>query len=82
MPGAIDDVIGASHDEDIAVFVDDAGIGRLIVAGELIEARSPKALIGIPEGNEAARGRGSFATMFPSVPGATGCPASTSTSSP
>src|SRR5699024_7828906 len=42
--GDIDDVIGACHDEDIAVLIDVAGIPGLIVAGEGTEIGPLEAL--------------------------------------
>jgi hypothetical protein len=32
--GDVDDVVGAAHDVDVAVVVDEAGVGGLVVAGE------------------------------------------------
>ena len=35
--GDVDDVVGAGHDVDVAVLVDEAGIGGLVVAGKVVE---------------------------------------------
>jgi hypothetical protein len=37
MAGDVDDVVGATHDIDVALFVLEAGVGGLVIAGELVE---------------------------------------------
>ena len=54
MAGAVDDVVGASHDEDISILVHHPGIGGLVVTRKLVEAGLAESLIGIPEADEAA----------------------------
>lgn len=58
--GDVDDVVGAGHDEEVAVLVDDAGVGRLVVAGELGEIGAFEALVGVPERRQAAGRQGEF----------------------
>ena len=41
----VDDVVGAAHDVDVAVVVDEAGVGGLVVAGKLGEVALPEALV-------------------------------------
>jgi len=55
VPGDIDDVVGASHDEDIALLVDVSGIGREVVARERSEIGVVEALVGVPERRGGAR---------------------------
>ena len=47
--GDVDDVVGASHHEDVAVVVDVAGVGRLVVTGEAREVGAEEAIICFPE---------------------------------
>src|SRR5205814_10613872 len=47
--GNVDDVIGPSHHEDVAVVVDVGGVGRLVVTGELREVGAEEAIICFPE---------------------------------
>ncbi len=56
--GDIDDVVGARHDEDIAVIVYVTGIRCLVIAGEFREAGGAKPFVGIPEARQAARREG------------------------
>src|SRR5579885_2277510 len=53
--GDVDDVVGAAHDEDVAVLVLVAGIRRLVVAGELGEVALLEALVVPPQRRERAR---------------------------
>src|SRR5690625_2282879 len=57
----IDDVVGARHDKDIAVFVDIARVSGLVVAGEGAEIGLLKAFFRVPEGWEGTRGQGQLA---------------------
>jgi hypothetical protein len=52
--GDVDDVVGAAHDVEIAVLVDEAGIGGLVVAGEVGEVAFAEALVGVPQRRQAA----------------------------
>ena len=79
MAGDIDDVVGARHDEQIAVVIDIAGIGGLIVAGKLREV-GLRNRVRIPQCRQAAGRQGHLTTIEPSVPAFTGCPASSTTS--
>ena len=54
MAGDVDDVVGAGHDEDVAVLVDVAGIGGLVVAGKGVEVRLAEALVRVPERRRGA----------------------------
>ncbi len=53
--GDVDDVVGAGHDVDVAILVDIAGVGGLVVAGESLEIGREIAVVGVPERGEAAR---------------------------
>ena len=53
--GDIDDVVGAGHHVDIAVGVDEPGIGRLIKAWERFHIRVDEAVIGLPQGQQRPR---------------------------
>src|SRR3546814_15757987 len=55
MPRHVDDVVGARHDVHVAVFVDDAGVARLVVAGELAQVGVEVALLRVPQRGRAAR---------------------------
>ena len=52
--GDVDDVVGARHDEKVAVSVDNAGVGGLVVAGKLVEIGLAEALVGVPQRRQAA----------------------------
>ena len=55
VPGDVDDVVGAAHDEEIAVVVQVAGVARLVVTGVAIEIRGAKASLVVPQRRQAAR---------------------------
>ena len=72
MPGDIDDVVGAAHDEDVAVIVLEAGVGGFVIARKLREVALGKTLIGLPQGRQAQPGgSGSLTTMEPILLAAT-----------
>jgi hypothetical protein len=73
--GDVDDVVGARHDEEVAVLVHVAGIGRLVVAGELVEIGA-EALIGVPQRRQAARRQRQLDDDVAQRAGGTGWPAS------
>jgi len=47
--GDVDDVVGASHHEDVAVLVDVAGVGSFVVPGEGREVSVAEAIICVPQ---------------------------------
>ena len=53
--GDVDDVVGAAHDEDVAVLVLEAGVGGFVVAGEFGEVAFAHALVGLPQRRQARR---------------------------
>ena len=55
VPRDVDDVVGAAHDEDIAVGVDVSGIARRVEARERIEIRLAEPLEASPDAGERAR---------------------------
>ncbi len=48
MPGDVDDVVGPGHDVDIAVGVDETGVGGLVEAGEGAQIRGDEFIVGLP----------------------------------
>ena len=48
----IDDVVGAAHDVEIAIFIHVARIGGFIIAGKFVEIGFAKSLIGVPQGRQ------------------------------
>jgi hypothetical protein len=54
--GDVDEVVGATHDVDVAVLVEVAGIARLVVAGVVGHVAVDEALAVVPQGRKA-RGR-------------------------
>jgi hypothetical protein len=76
MAGDVDDVVGARHDEEVAVLVHVARVRRLVVAGELVEIGRAEALSAFHSVGRQDGGSGSLTTMLPSVPAGTGWPAS------
>ena len=78
--GDIDDVVGARHDEDIAVLVDIAGIGGVVVAGivgEIGAARSARRR-STASASEPG-GSGSLTQSAPISPRFISCPSASST---
>jgi hypothetical protein len=55
MAGDIDDVVGAAHDENVAVLVLEAGIGGFVVAGKFVEIAFAHARVGLPQRRQARR---------------------------
>ena len=55
MAGDIDDVVGAAHDENVAVLVLEAGVGGFVVAGEFVEIAFAHARVGLPQRRQAGR---------------------------
>ena len=51
----VDDVVGAAHDEHVAVLVHEAGVGGFVVAGEFREIAFPEALVLLPQRRQARR---------------------------
>ena len=51
--GDVDDVVGAAHDEQVAVRVLEAGVRGLVVAGELGEVAFLEALVLLPQRRQA-----------------------------
>ena len=49
----VDDVVGAAHDEQVAVLVLEAGVRGLVVAGELAEVAFLEALVLLPQRRQA-----------------------------
>ena len=54
MAGHINDVVGARHNEQIAVFIDITCVGGFVVTGKFFQIRFAKARFGIPQGWQAA----------------------------
>ena len=54
MAGDVDDVVGATHDPDVAVVVDRSSIAGAIPAGEVGEVGGVVALVVLPESGGAA----------------------------
>ena len=55
MPGNVDDVIGAAHDEEVTLGVLISGVRGVVVAVELVEVARVEALLGVPQRRQAAR---------------------------
>ncbi len=55
MAGDVDDVVGARHDEHVAVLVDKTRVCSLIVAGEFREIGFDETLVGVPKGRKRSR---------------------------
>ena len=53
VPRDIDDVVGAAHDEQVAVLVLEAGVRGLVVAGEFREVAFLEALVLLPQRRQA-----------------------------
>jgi hypothetical protein len=53
--GDIDDVVGARHDEQVAVIIDETGIRCFVVAGKLGEIGIAEPVFGVPQRRQAAR---------------------------
>ena len=49
MAGDVDDIVGTAHHVDIIVFILEAGVRRLVVAGKLGEIALLEALILLPQ---------------------------------
>ena len=60
VPGHIDYVIDAPHDEDVAILIQITAITGEVIAGVLGEVGGTETLVVIPEGREASRGEGQF----------------------
>src|SRR6185503_11326410 len=52
--GDVDDVVRAAHDMDVAVVVNEAGVGGLVAAGEVLEIAVAKAIILLPQRRQSA----------------------------
>src|SRR5262252_4613533 len=55
MTGDVDDVVGAAHDEKVAVHVTISGICGFVVTREVREIARSEAGVGIPQSRQAAR---------------------------
>src|SRR5262249_11743661 len=55
MAGDVNDIVGATHDVDVAVFVLEAGIRRLVIPGKLGEITLLEPLVLLPQRRQAAR---------------------------
>src|ERR1700678_751857 len=51
----VDDVVGPPEDGEIAVLVDEAGVGGFVIAGELVEVTLAHTLVLAVERRQAAR---------------------------
>ena len=71
--GDVDDVVGARHHEDVAVLVDEAGIGRLVVAREFLQVGLDEPLVVVPQGGQGAGRHGPLGGRAPISPAFTGC---------
>ena len=60
MPRDIDDVVGPGHDMDVAILVDEPGIGGLVITGIGRQVGFDKALVLLPQGRERAGRQGQF----------------------
>ncbi|EGE58250.1 hypothetical protein RHECNPAF_3340049 [Rhizobium etli CNPAF512] len=58
MTGTIDDVVGPRHDEEVAVLIDIAGVGGLVITGKLVEIGRSETVIRMPEGRQTAGRQG------------------------
>ena len=54
MPGHVDHVVGAAHDEHVAVLIDVAAVGGVVVAVVGLQVAVAKALVVVPQGRQAA----------------------------
>ena len=54
----VDDVVGATHDPQVAVLVQMAGVRGFVVAVEAAQVRLLEALFVVPQGGQAARREG------------------------
>src|SRR5215470_4349439 len=73
MAGDVDDVVGATHDIDVALFVLEAGVGGLVIAGELVEVFCSKEPSCCHSVGRHAGANGNLTTMDPSVFAALPC---------
>ena len=52
----INNVIRAAHDKNVAVFIDETGVGRFVIPGKFLHISGQKTLIVVPEGRQRSRG--------------------------
>ena len=76
VPRDVDDVVGPGHDEDVALLVDVAGVGRLVVARKLREVGPRQRSSAFQSVGDDPGGNGNFTTSAPISPGRRSVPSS------
>ena len=80
VPGDVEDVVGAAHDEQVAVLVEVPAVAGQVVAVERRQVRRDVAVVVAPQGREGAQAASvGVRQMAPSTPGSTGVPFSSRT---
>ena len=69
MAGDVDDVIGSRHHERVTIFVDETGVGGLVVAGKLRHVRRDESIVCVPQRWQGAGRERQFHHQGADLPG-------------